>query len=407
MSIYNKHTWTSNEFITTAKMNNIENQVLENSINSNLINIEHNLLNYGYSNYTNIEADVNSSYYAEKIGVTQIGTHLIFNGVADNYQIRVKLSGGIDRVPNSSGALDWTTGILLPNGHKYRVKCKFLSGTITLGTDVGIPGAVVYKTETNTSVGTATVNEYDSIREFTSDGSQYNFIFIIRAGTTLTNATYEYIVEDITEGIDGETLKNQISVFEPAAIATDVGKALIVKSVSNGKVTEYKLGETPWELIREATITNAEASEIIISADDNNNTFELTDAIIYLWLPKNEDTATFADYGRIYFQTGNTDWKVAYCTNNASATRQANGSTMITYAMVTQNNGLAALEYTHMSATATHEMKRITLREPITTYNSYIPYAIESTVQSITSIKIGSITGEAKYQLLGRRKPTI
>ena len=53
------------------------------------------------------------------------------------------------------------------------------------------------------------------------------------------------VIERSVQEIGGEVseLKTQIEVLEPTATSEDVGKALIAKTVSGGKVTEYEFGE--------------------------------------------------------------------------------------------------------------------------------------------------------------------
>jgi hypothetical protein len=70
--------------------------------------------------------------------------------------------------------------------------------------------------------------------------------------------------------------------------------------------------KSDWELIREDTVTNATEADIEITADGNENAFELTDIRLIYWLPTQETSAAKGDYGKVLFYNGNTLLHTAY-----------------------------------------------------------------------------------------------
>ena len=73
---------------------------------------------------------------------------------------------------------------------------------------------------------------------------------------------YTALSEDVAD------LKSQIEVLEPAAASADVGKALIVKTVADGKVTEYEFGEAGGSADIDSIIT---VEQNLTGADSSNH----------------------------------------------------------------------------------------------------------------------------------------
>ena len=71
-----------------------------------------------------------------------------------------------------------------------------------------------------------------------------------------------------------DDLKNAINKLDPDATTEDIGKALIAKVVSNGKVTEYEFGETAGEQVAVGDTQPTEESNVLwIVEDDQGDTY--------------------------------------------------------------------------------------------------------------------------------------
>lgn len=76
------------------------------------------------------------------------------------------------------------------------------------------------------------------------DGTLYKVTSPIASGGTIIVTGAGANVAEAVVGDELSELNSQLTVLEPAATPSDVGKALKVKTVSGGKVTEYEYGET-------------------------------------------------------------------------------------------------------------------------------------------------------------------
>ena len=156
--------------------------------------------------------------------------------------------------------------------------------------------------------------------------------------------------------------------------------------------------ESPWELIREDTFTNASEADHDISVDGNGNTFELTDVILLFETPVQNNTASKGQYGLFQFFDGDSNIINAYC---AAWTQNANADAKGTIVSVTKQKG---------------GLYTVTKTEPHTKGNSYMYEYITSGLTGkasaiildnnlkITKIRINTVTGTGHYILYGKRK---
>lgn len=174
---------------------------------------------------------------------------------------------------------------------------------------------------------------------------------------------------------------------------TDNAKASIQKMIGT-----Y---EAPWELIRDDTFTNATMTEYIISADDNNNSFELTDCYLWIIVPATDQTGDYGigNFGRIRFLTdkANIYFDVMVSEVSNPTTSKVCGG------WFTQQHGAIHLECTNLSDVGNTSPVR---RFGTNNYDSQLAPLIIPLVypRIITSVKIAAAQGTIKYRLYGRRK---
>ena len=82
--------------------------------------------------------------------------------------------------------------------------------------------------------------------------------------------------------------------------------------------------EAPWELIGTGKFNNETSADCIINTDSNGNVFELTDAIVELFVPSHDAETIIADYGRVYFMRGSSNVGVAFVLPSQTKTITAN-----------------------------------------------------------------------------------
>lgn len=276
------------------------------------------------------------------------------------------------------------------------------------------------------------------------------------------------IIDDTSTALDkvwsasksGELL-SEIQVLEPSAAAGDVGKVPKVKTVADGKVTEYEFGslptvpsiatseqikagtdnehpvapilqheaaffalakmagadmaalssvtvgqypdaqkvaiqkmlgiyESPWELIREDTVTNATEADVTIDVDGDGAAFELTDLILRVQLPKNTNVS-IGNYGIVRVYSGVND----YCSGELSVKSLDTSNNYIynAFLKITQTDGMLEINFSKYSTTG---------------YASYVyrqgsdPFML--TKKTFTKAVINAVTGTMKYTLYGKRK---
>ena len=179
------------------------------------------------------------------------------------------------------------------------------------------------------------------------------------------------------------------SSANPVGTYTDEAKVAIQKMLG--------IYEAPWELIREDTFTNETEADHIITTDANGGPFELSDLILILWVPSQNNTANIGDFGRVFFRNDNT---IIRCVYLSAISIQAQSTMRVAMARLTQNNGLMSVDYAEWNTRGNHSIIRVTTFEN----ENYIgtPFGLNDT--PINSILIRAITGTMNYRLLGKRK---
>lgn len=155
--------------------------------------------------------------------------------------------------------------------------------------------------------------------------------------------------------------------------------------------------KSDWELIREDTFTNGSEADYTISADGNNNSFELTDVHMLVWFPVQNNTAKYNDYS-IYFNNGN---DVAYRAVVDTKTQESGATSNMAMASVEQNDGMSVISFMTWGTTGNGN---VVMRRTADTTLTYYPYPLNS--ETITSITLKKVTGTLNYRIYGKRKTT-
>ena len=176
---------------------------------------------------------------------------------------------------------------------------------------------------------------------------------------------------------------------------TDVEKANIQKAIG-----VYK---APWEVIRDVTtMTNAEEADIEITVDDDGNSFELTDIIVWMTVPSSNDFASkYGDYGRVryYYSENNYDDTISGEINVA-----VGGSSRGFYSYIEQDYPMLKKWATNQT-TASNNGTMINYMT--NNFSSQIaPALIITYPRYYTKIVFRKITGNIKFKIYGRRKWT-
>lgn len=179
--------------------------------NNDLINDQHNLINYGYN--TPYDLSANPSGTAEKIGIKRNLNTVVLNGTNDlgsDAVIRIRLDNTVDRATSVTDVKAWTNGITLSAGKKYMLRIKKLKGTITNenGESVNCAAMSVYRLGENSSV--AEIVKNDEWREYVftaEENIEYHFVLYLYNGYTFTNAEHLITLEDVTDTYADELYK--------------------------------------------------------------------------------------------------------------------------------------------------------------------------------------------------------
>lgn len=155
--------------------------------------------------------------------------------------------------------------------------------------------------------------------------------------------------------------------------------------------------ESPWELIREDTVTNATEADIEITVDGNGNPLELTDIILYFEIPTQSNASGIGSYGTKEFYYSSTE-KDSVITG--AQTIAANSSPYATVSEISQSNGLIRKATTEVSIKNNRRPFTIINSDP----NQIATYNFVSQQRAYSKVTIKSITGTAKYKLYGKRK---
>lgn len=179
------------------------------------------------------------------------------------------------------------------------------------------------------------------------------------------------------------------SSSNPVGTYTDAAKIAIQKMLG--------IYEAPWELIREDTFTNAEATEYVIQADSNGQSFELTDLIFEFW---NSQAVNYIldNYGMVDLYTDDNNFITVECgsVTVTSGTyirgcivdaERVNGLTKILFARNQQTGNIQQLGVYFVSST---KYDNAIILSPI----------------SFKKIRIRKVQGTVTYKIYGKRKWT-
>jgi hypothetical protein len=161
--------------------------------------------------------------------------------------------------------------------------------------------------------------------------------------------------------------------------------------------------QAPWELIREDTFTNAEASEYVISTDDNGEAFELTELVFLFETPKQNTESALGSYGSIYAHfNGGSAKKVECIQYTQAANASAHGCGMI----IKRDGNL--IETSRLQSNAVGNTMNVGYRygesfPDIAATSDRVSYALDDD-SYIWKIRIASVLGTGHYKLYGRRK---
>ena len=153
--------------------------------------------------------------------------------------------------------------------------------------------------------------------------------------------------------------------------------------------------ESPWELIREDTVTNASEADVEINVDGDGNAFELTDVYLQVWTPQQETAASIGDYGRVQSHYGGNNIIVSQM---GTWTQSANARAKYGQVLLTNENGAIRNETTPNATQYT--LVNVTSRTNIISDDALLKIG----TYSFAKITVKKVTGTVKYKLYGRRK---
>ena len=208
------------------------------------VNVLHQLVDYGYAD-ADVAQEASSSTAWKKLGITRRNTRFILNLSSTSSNVRAKISGEIGRAANNSGIDAWSSGITLINGHRYRATMTYISGTIT----GDAPYLTFYTAGGHTSLGKGTRVGNVYCREYISTGSSVNLIIGCYANSTLTNAIYDIIIEDITDGVDGLSERSDLDEIGVKALSRMTYPFYITSSKWNNDATSSIIPVSPGDKI--------------------------------------------------------------------------------------------------------------------------------------------------------------
>ena len=158
--------------------------------------------------------------------------------------------------------------------------------------------------------------------------------------------------------------------------------------------------EAPWELIRQDSFTNATAADYMISVDDSGDPFQLTDAMLVLYIPTQNNEAIVGSYGTEYFYQNGAELKRGYLLQNSSLTIPANSGAKCAHILIENYHGLLKTRFLQWSDHS-NQKTWISVNSSETAIQRPLEVKLDAYVDSV---KIGTFTGTMNYRLYGRRK---
>lgn len=148
--------------------------------------------------------------------------------------------------------------------------------------------------------------------------------------------------------------------------------------------------EAPWELIREDTVTNETADDIIINVDGNGESFELSDLILQIKVPINSNTV-IGSYGLVHlFYYTNSDTYIPVMLNSFSGPKPHDW-----FASVYVKNEKNALTVNYAPYSESGNNRTINVRNQ---------FDFNYGITKIIKILIRNVQGTITYKLYGKRK---
>lgn len=156
---------------------------------------------YDYTIGDKVEENSSASSASQRLGAEQALTAIkvSMTNPPTSVDMRLKISGGLDRAVNTSGVSAWETGITPVNGHTYRINTKFISGDLSVPDGSNPPSSTVVTAGTSTRISAVSVfSGYDAETTFTSDGSQVNLVMFFPRNVSVENGVYQVTMTDVT-----------------------------------------------------------------------------------------------------------------------------------------------------------------------------------------------------------------
>lgn len=205
----------------------------------------------------------------------------------------------------------------------------------------------------------------------------------IKAGTSTNLIISPAFVGDATfyglaraAGVDMANSSNPVGQF------TDEAKIAIQKMLG--------IYEAPWELIREDTVTNETADDVIINVDGNGQSFELTDLILQIKVPLNTNTV-IGSYGLVHlFYYVNSDTYIPAMLNAFSGPKQHDWFASV---YVKREKNSLMVDYAPYSESGNNRTKNVRNQ-----------FDFNYGITQIIKILLRNVQGTITYKLYGKRK---
>jgi len=159
--------------------------------------------------------------------------------------------------------------------------------------------------------------------------------------------------------------------------------------------------KSPWELIREDTVTNATEDVIDITVDGNGNAFQLTDVVLMFETPQQANEAKKAGYGAYYFYYKDTNSNIAGL--SGTWTQAANASANGCVIHIEDNDDMIFVTSQSYSSSGNANNLRRLYKEGFSGSQQSVQLISDFYVHKVS---IPGVTGTGHYKLYGKRKPS-
>lgn len=183
-------------------------------------NVLHGLVDYGYDEHQTLKENPDSGVHVNRMGADRLWMRTVLSSSnPPGYTTRVKISGDIARAATNADVDAWSEGIILEGGRTYRATMTLVSGTVTPPEGTTLPSLSIYPVGSHNSVGTAArVDNRVYYRTYTvpEGGAEVNLAIYVNARIVLDKAQYIVTLEDITEGLDAHSLREDVDRIDAA-----------------------------------------------------------------------------------------------------------------------------------------------------------------------------------------------